>query len=527
MRKLTKIFAVLAIVVMLLLSVAPIALADTAEWSVVDDNLVWGDGINGSFTHNTWYSADRHWIMYYEFDLATPGIKYTSTANYGASWQTHVIADTQDTGYLRGIAIWYHENTELIHYARLDIGNATNHEIRYRAGTPNADGTITWIAAEAIVEEGIGVGGVALALTIACDENGLPYIAWTEDEDDSGYYWTEVASSNVGNGTWTESEDTWEEFDSTGSAIYGHDYDVLFSGNWTAIAPNLVPISSEGDLMQLSWSIIDQGNLEAGIDSTIYNESTGWGNLTWAVPVDATHGLYPSVYACTAFSMYDMGAAVHMVYADVNGDIYYNARSQIQIWEDVNGWGNYTLLSDEIVLFGFPAIAGYDNAEAGEDLIVVYHDYTDIYYTIKPYSGSWTTPVSAWNLYDYYSPNGDAIFLHSLQYKYAGGSPVGFAWTAGGIEWEEELEVTGELFYWWVDADGAAEDEEGILGWYDGGGASPNTTMSMLIGIIALAILAMVVISVLKSENIGDTLKIVIIGLIAVAIVFAIRMVAV
>jgi hypothetical protein len=518
-KALKFVFTIVA-AVMLLLFVSPVVMADTAPETTIDTGLVWGDGINGNFAHSTWYANDRHWVMYVEDvpDIAR-NIVVSSTDDYGATWDSFT-AVSDITTLFRGVAIWYCESTDILHYAYADMGNATDVVVWYRAATPNSNGTFTYLD-EAAMPEGVSIDGALGTITIACDKNDLPFVAWTEDEGETGYYWAEVDASTTGNGTWTEDDDAWEEFDGFGAAVYGHDYDALYGvGNWTAVAVNLVPIEGAGSsMMHLSWSIEEMnGTHTAGIDATIYDNLAGWGNLTWVVPPDIDNGLYPDVRGEIAFSAYNSDTSIHFVYCNWIGAILYQEKLGAESWDEINGIGNWTT----IMPFGgynYPAIAGYAPDGAGESLIVVYHDGGSLYYDTKPYgpggfTGTWT---EIWGIPG--GPDGDFMFLHSLQYKYGAGSPVGFAWDWGDIDWDSG--TTGTLQYWFIDQDGVSEGEN-PLGWYDGGGAPADWGLAgVLAGFLGLVVLVVILMALFREGNANDLIIIPIVGLIAVAIIFA------
>ena len=521
MKQLKVILAILAILILLLLPMA--ALADTAPESTVSDGLAWGEGINGNFAHNSWYSAGRHWVMYVYGDDVICG----SSADYGATWDYIAVTSGAQTIF-RGLAVWYDEGTNLVHYARIQQqpGNITDGDIVYhRAGTPNAVGTITWAEAEVATEYGSSdalIGTVA----ITCDRDGYPYIAWTEDEYDggnlTGHYWVEVNDSTENDGTWIDN-DAWQEFGGSDMASYGHDYDTLYGdGNWTAIAVNLVPIEGAGSsMMHLSWSIEEMnGTHTAGIDATIYDSLAGWGNLTWVVPPDIDNGLYPDVRGEIAFSAYNSDTSIHFVYCNWIGAILYQEKLGAESWDEISGIGNWTTIMPTGG-YNYPAIAGYAPDGAGESLIVVYHDGGSLYYDTKPYgpggfTGTWT---EIWGIPG--GPDGDFMFLHSLQYRYGAGSPVGFAWDWGTLQWGPDGAMTGEIDYWFIDQDGVSEGEN-PLGWYDGGGAPADWGLAgVLAGFLGLVVLVVILMALFREGNTNDLIIIPIVGLIAVAIIFA------
>ena len=516
MKQLKVILAILAILILLLLPMA--ALADNATESTVADGLAWGEGINGNFAHNSWYSAGRHWVMYVYGDDVICG----SSADYGATWDYIAVTSGAQTIF-RGLAVWYDEGTNLVHYARIQQqpGNITDGDIVYhRAGTPNAVGTITWAEAEVATEYGSSdalIGTVA----ITCDRDGYPYIAWTEDEYDggnlTGHYWVEVNDSTENDGTWIDN-DAWQEFDGTAMSGYGHDYDTLYGdGNWTAIVVSLVPIEGAGSArIHLAWSLLEtNGTDTVGIDSTIYDQIAGWGNCSWVVPPDPTNGLFTDVMGEIAFSFYNLNTTVYCVYGDWIGDLLYNAKSGATDWEDINGIGNWTRILDSPG-YNMPAIAGYSDSD---DLIVVYHDRDSLYYDTKPSGGAFTgTWTLIWDIDDHTVSPAHDIFLHNMQYRYGAGSPVGFAWDWGTLEWGNTSQ-SGTLSYWFIDKDGVAGGEN-PLGWYSSGVITSTWLTVLFKTLLSIAIACGIVIGTLKFEMAWQPkLAMIAMGLMLIAIV--------
>ena len=524
MKQLKVILAILAILILLLLPMA--ALADNAAESELAFNLEWGEGINANFSHSTWYANDRHWVaLVYEGDVWV-----TSTADYGASWDSSKLVDEGNTTF-NGLATWYDEPNDIVHMARVAAGNTAGNvtDVVYHSSyVPAASGLMATVEGEVAVEDGTFVDGDVISVTIACDEQGYPWIAWVEEEfpfagNMTGRYWVETSDSDTNDGTWVElNAYGFYEFDSSGAAVLGHDYDALYgAGNWTAIAVSLCPVSATGNLMQLAWSIEDKGadaDGDAGIDATIYNESTDWGNLTWVVPMHDTQGLYPYTIGEIAFSFYDSGSTIYAVYCDWIGHIMYNFKESGDSWNDVSGYGNWTMIA---VTSGniFPAIAGYEVDGPGEDLIVVYHNQDSLYYDIRPFGGSFTgTWTEIWDVSDHTVNPAHGIFLHSLQYKYGAGSPVGFAWDWGTLAWGNSSQ-TGTLDYWWIDQDGT-DGGENPLGWYSSGVITSTWLTVLFKTLLSIAIACGIVIGTLKFEMAWQPkLVMIAMGLMLIAIV--------
>jgi hypothetical protein len=522
MKQLKVILAILATLILLLLPMA--VLADTAPESVVDAGLVWGEGININATHNTWYSADRHWVSY----VYGGNVWVSSTADYGSTWDAAQVSTEGNTTF-RGLAIWYDEPSDIVHFARVadgDIAGNVSDVVYHSAYIPLSSGSLMPVQTEVAVEDGTYVDGDVGTITIACDELGYPWIAWTESEYTSqptldDHYWVEISDSDTNDGTWVEGDaDGWYEFDGSGAAALGHDYDALYGeGNWTAVAVNLCPIDASGDLMQVAWSIDEDLNGTVGIDSAIWNGTdVSWGNLSWVVPPDGITGLFPTVMGEIEFDFYDIGSAIHVVYADWVGDLNYNVKAQGVDWDDINGAGNWTEILDYSG-FPFPSLSGYDAPGIGEDIICIYHDMDSLYYKTKSYAQAWDAAWTLiWDVDDHTANPAHGIFMQNTQYKYGTGSPVGFAWNWGTLEWGNGTQ-TGELDYWWIDQDGVAAGEN-VLGWYSSGVIASTWVSVLLKMLLDISIACGLIIGVFKFDMGWQAkLGMIVLGLVLIAIV--------
>jgi hypothetical protein len=81
-----------------------------------------------------------------------------------------------------------------VHYAR-EYGG----EVTYRMGTPNSDGSITWLAAEQVVHAGYNRW-----VSIAVDSNGYPWVGYTHSDDGGTTWYPYVNKSSKKDGTWVD-----------------------------------------------------------------------------------------------------------------------------------------------------------------------------------------------------------------------------------------------------------------------------------------------------------------------------------
>ena len=450
MKNLLKYGMVLVFLVVLALGVVTPALADNAPASEVQDGMIWGDGINGGFVHNTFHAVGRDWIVYVLDDGAHNDILIRSSANHGTSWEGAILVDNAQTVF-RQLAVWYNPAMNRASYVRAEYVDP-NYTIRYREFTPNADGTATWIAAEQTVDASSGnIGSVAHCV----DEYGFPWAAWTENIGDGNYTPMAEASSVVSGSTglWAEQVGTHKENFCNMTAQ--HMTSLIISATPVAVEPNY--------RVQIAWSLLttDPADPLAGIWACFAN-MTAWSPLETVVGVAAS-GLTPTVYASTAFSFYDHGASIIGVYTDFTGDVYRRWRSMDNTWDTAPV--AQLLVADQCLPdhFWFPAVAGYDyNApDAGETLIVLLNNNASIYYMMRHGATNvWdVVPTRIWDM----PPTGILILFHSMQYRFS--SPVGFAWEWGDVEFGPNGWIEDILQYWWMDSDGALVGESDV-GWY-------------------------------------------------------------
>jgi len=96
---------------------------------------------------NTFYAEGRFWLFYVD---SVSSLCYASFIP-GSSLSTEYRTVEFGTGiYTPEFSIFYDKSLNTVHYAR-HVFPGTGHSVAYRMGTPNANGTITWAAAEQTV----------------------------------------------------------------------------------------------------------------------------------------------------------------------------------------------------------------------------------------------------------------------------------------------------------------------------------------------------------------------------------------
>lgn len=458
------------------------------------------DGINTMPARNTFYAAGRHWIFYVDEDT---DVVYESST-YGYNWSGDDIVTTTAL-YGVEVACWYDYASETVHYARNQLANGQPAAIKYRMGTPNSNGTITWAAAEQTVSLTPSVLA-SIRTTITVDEAGYPWVAWidTDDTNTSGIVYVE--SSSTKNGTWTE--DVAQRFGSGGVVTDGTG---TMTGSPVTLAPGSntptvtvagtfiidLPIGNSGTATTGGWTITgspvalvegqNEITVQAGGSGTITIE-TDLDDHAWFVALtpigtsgdmvevewaaenvsggegDGEIGLYASVYDDTpitgGWSTRDTVVAegsLHELrpdafsFCDIGSSMYC-------VYTDVDGHVNFRVRSsiqtwvaadasdqikESVVEDYYPSLSVYrTDPTPGDDLICFVHGSIALWYNIYDFN---TTTWGGWNLiWQVPDTDHDVISRHVSTYSY--NSPVGFAWQYTSDSLSQDI-----VHYWWID----------------------------------------------------------------------------
>lgn len=209
------------------------------------------------------------------------------------------------------------------HYVYFNAGNTGS----YRRGTPNADGTITWSAAEQTIT--LTASHTGANATICVSTGGKAFVGYRDYDGSANYYPAVINNANT-DGTWTTentnvlqsttSDNTWvcivvpltggkvyAAYTRTGAGAYGKQWSGSAWGSEENIdtsaynsASTRVSLSSYGDDLFYFWN-----------HSTTYrNECKKRASGTWGSAEDATTG--------TSYTDYGQAAV-----DPSNGDVYY------------------------------------------------------------------------------------------------------------------------------------------------------------------------------------------------------------
>jgi hypothetical protein len=563
MKNWMKRLAVIGIAVILAL---PVSVA-LANWlnppATIVSNLA--IGLNPSSVYGmtfqpdrqTFYAVGRHWVFYINNDEDFVYKTALSNGVFGA--ETELVATTGIYGM--EMAVFYDAINNKIHYARHDM-IAVPDEVKYRMGTPNANGTITWAAAEQTVAQ-VPAALLTWRTTITVDEAGYPWVAWIDTDGTNSFGLLYVESSSTKNGTWTE-----DETQTFGSGATVTDGTGTMTGSPVALdiganTPTVtadgtfiveVPIGGSGTAVTGGWVVTDSPKALVEGTNTITVQAGGAGTITintvlndyvwfasitpigtttkmveveWSAENNTTHdvGLYASVFDTDtntwttrdtvvaegsmhatrpdAFSFYDIGSSIYTTYTNNTADVMFRVRSSIQTWVACGAAVEIKASGADIYI---PTLSGYANATTGDDLVCIVHDTNDVWYSVRDFV---TSTFGAWNLAWTTPAAADNISRHIATYKYDASNTLGFAW-----QWTNAGTSLDTIQYWWLD------NTNDQLGYYAGGLPTQAVPMSIVIPIIFLAMSILLLLGLVMTDNLNLQTLIICAILIFLAVAF-------
>lgn len=494
----------------------PVMAAVLSHPSTIEDELPMVGGLpvlglNMQPVNNTFYAEGRHWVFYVDEDS---DLVYKS-AKPGGTWREGLVS-AETLLYGPEYAVWYDAPTNTVHYARHYFG--VSDETRYRMGTPNSNGTITWAAAEQTVSLTPG-DLVTFRVAICVDENGYPWVAWIDTDGTNPEGIVYVESSTTKNGAWTEGVTqrcglggtlTNGTGIATGSPITlapgTNDITITQAGTFNVF----LPIGGSGTATTDDWVVtgspqtLNEGNntvtVEAGggpggiiITSDLDEHAwflsvtpVGVGADTNIVEVqwsaedtsggidDGKVGLYSTIYNNTGAGSWstrdDVVAKGSMSATRPDAFCFHDYGTLMCVtYTDTTGaiiyrergaletWEEAS--AGEQIKYNesitwIPTLSGFDAALSEQELLCIAHNEDAIYYATHDIEDTWDV-WSTWTLL-WVTPDlgNDVISRHVASYKYS--SPVGFAWQYTDDSDEPDLDT---LHFWWID------NENGV-GWY-------------------------------------------------------------
>jgi len=188
MRQFLGILSLLLVISLLLPTIPVYASPDGVVIGTTNSSS--GVGEYANFQRRAFQTADRFWAFYYNYG----NLEYTSSTD-GISWATNTTIKAIPDG--RSFGIWY--DGTYVHYVTSNP-LVMSYYIYYRRGTPNADGSITWSAAEQQVQAYLDER-MFKKVNVVTDSQGYPWIAYIIAANGSPRPWVIKASTN--DGTWT------------------------------------------------------------------------------------------------------------------------------------------------------------------------------------------------------------------------------------------------------------------------------------------------------------------------------------
>lgn len=505
----------------------------------------------------TFYAVGRHWIFYINND--SDFVYKTALDNGVFGAETELFATTGIYGM--EMAVFYDAASNTVHYARHDMTPAPD-EVKYRMGTPNTNGTITWAAVEQTVSQ-VPAALLTWRTTIAVDEAGYPWVAWIDTDGTNAFGLLYVESSSTKNGTWTEDEA--QTFGSGGIAADGtgtmtgspvtldiglNQPTVTVEGTFTITLPiggsgtattggwtitdspvalvegvntitvqaggagtididldldehvwfaALTPLAPATKMIEVEWSAENQATHDVGVYASVFDTDTNtWTTRDTVVAEGSMHATRPD-----AFSFYDLGSAVYTTYTDDSANVMFRVRSSIQTWVACAAAVNIKAAGADIYI---PTLTGYALSPSGDDMLCVVHDVNDVWYSIRDFE---TATFGAWNLAWSTPLPVDAISRHIAAYTYPTSNKVGFAW-----QWTDNSESTDTIQYWWLD------NTNDQLGYFVGGLPASVTPVANIIPIVFLGAFGLlIIIGLAFADNVN--LKMLIYIAIAIMLIMA------
>jgi len=344
----------------------------TGPYSVTTSN--YDAAIRYSVQNLSFFAAGRHWIFY-----ADAGHLYFRSSTDGETW-----TDRTDLGLVTasGMIDAYFDGTH-VHYARV-----YDQILYYRRGTPNANGTITWSAAEQIVYDNTGVGAM-LAQVIAVLSGGYPAIAYVREV--AGVYNPRVKISDNNDGTWSGAE-VELKLHNTSSPAWCLSLHTLGSGLY-------VTYQRDNNIM---LGRVYSGGAWQGEESTGYDVRIG---VTCSVTIKDSE--------------------VHVTFVeDTDRDIYHGYRSAGGVWQakvavQVGTYTNYAvgIVSSDTMLYIFWASTTDDK----------------IYYKKSSDNGAtWTDEAGTGNPQELFVSPAEILYTYDIQaYETIMSNHIGVMWLTG------------------------------------------------------------------------------------------------
>ena len=340
----------------------------------------------------TFYANGRFWVFYFNGTLSANSTVY-ATSTDGLSWSSSVNMTNRTCGAGWRFAVTF--NGTILSYA---FSTSTNGDpLYYRAGTPNSDGTITWLDAEQNVTVGENLVS-HLWPSIAIDSAGYPWIAYARKNATENSRYAYITTSSWTNGTWNTAS--------------GFPY--KFSPyNYTGINTLVVPLTN-------------QKVLAVGSNAGQHVMAYRWNGSSWGAEANTTSIIIDSGTIEISLSAVNQGDDVHLAFIK-NGtrNLVHTKYAYAS-----NSWGTETTIQSAVNETSSPVLsidtstndlycfwAGSPEANA-----IYYKRYNGTNWVFASDSNPWITETA---LAGYYKYDGLSGFYQTYDHK------IGLAYTNG------------------------------------------------------------------------------------------------
>ena len=322
------------------------AVVETAAQQIKAQVLVGNTTQNGfslSTGKCTFYANGRNWVFW---DNGT-NWGYSTSSN-GTTWssQTAIAASAANTqGVDYAYCVVY--NGTYVAYIR---EGSTLTGLYFGMGTPNSNGTITWLASEQTVSS-----SSCLDPCMAFDTSGHVYICYSNN----GYNFSISKNANS-NGTW--------------STASGYPVSAYSESNQYYPYGSILQLSN-GDMAVIFC--IQKAPSQA-LYYSIYNGSTWGTEASFTTNIPKTWG----AYAIIPFTAVSSGNTIYVTFVDSNYNLRFNTYSG-------GGWGTEVTLDSGLSTVTFPSIT-----VAGNDLYIFYdgNPTANTVYYLEFNGASWSSP---------------------------------------------------------------------------------------------------------------------------------------
>lgn len=292
-----------------------------------------------NYQRKTFYANTLYWLFYSD----GTNIIYNTSSDC-VTWSAANIIRACSNGY--HFSIWF--DGTYVHYVSLDTSGGSY--LKYRRGTTNSDGTITWSAAE---QETSSSPSSSPFPSITVDSAGYPWIGYRDMNSHAN-----VTKSSTNNGTWTTASSFPYTLSTTHSRVC------------------IVPLTSQKVLA-----------IYASLGPTTV-KATRWNGSAWGSEKATTSNIISST--SHAYSAVSQGDDVHLVFLkDTTYDIQYVKYSYTS-----DAWGTEATVQAGTSLT-IPGLSIDTSTNVLYCFWMRYPTANHIYYK-KYISGAWDASATDW-----------------------------------------------------------------------------------------------------------------------------------